>query len=68
MFTDLSRFAEAMVPNELQRARKFEGGLRDDIKGRVNTFRLATFLEVLDVALIAEKGLVGSTPSHQVKR
>ncbi|KAF7141664.1 hypothetical protein RHSIM_Rhsim06G0042800 [Rhododendron simsii] len=53
-FTRLSRFATYVVDTEDKKARKFEGGLKDDFKTKVKLLKLPTYAEVLDRALILE--------------
>ncbi|XP_058207681.1 uncharacterized protein LOC131320822 [Rhododendron vialii] len=53
-FTRLSRFATYVVDTEDRKARKFEGGLKDDFKTKVKLLKLPTYAEVLDRALILE--------------
>uniref|UniRef100_A0A2N9HUA0 CCHC-type domain-containing protein n=1 Tax=Fagus sylvatica TaxID=28930 RepID=A0A2N9HUA0_FAGSY len=54
-FAELSRFAPHMVDIEVRKARHFERGLREEIQGPVSMFKLETYAEVVDRALIAER-------------
>ncbi|KAG8363734.1 hypothetical protein BUALT_Bualt19G0053100 [Buddleja alternifolia] len=54
-FTELSRFASQVISSENLKARKFERGLRYELRKQVTILRLLTFTEVLDRAFIAEK-------------
>ncbi|KAG8379341.1 hypothetical protein BUALT_Bualt07G0078300 [Buddleja alternifolia] len=54
-FTELSRFAPQVISSENLKARKFERGLRYELRKQVTILRLPTFTEVLDRAFIAEK-------------
>ena len=44
-----------MVDIEVRKARHFERGLREEIQGPVSLFKLETYAEVVDRALIAER-------------
>ncbi|XP_052186003.1 uncharacterized protein LOC127797265 [Diospyros lotus] len=52
-FDELSRFTPALVDTEQKRARRFEQGLRDDLRQAVITFELGTYHEVLAKAQLA---------------
>lgn len=52
-FSNLLRFAQPMT--EVQKARKFELGLVDDIRESVVNLRLQTLTEVVDCAIAVEK-------------
>ena len=56
-FIELSRYAPHIVSTESRKARRFEAGLRWDIKNQVVILRLPTYQEVLQAALIAEESL-----------
>ena len=56
-FIELSRYAPHIVSTESRKARRFEAGLRWDIKKQVVILRLPTYQEVLQAALIAEESL-----------
>ena len=56
-FIELSRYALHIVSTESRKARRFEAGLRWNIKNKVDILRLPTHQEVLHIALIAEKSL-----------
>ena len=56
-FTSLSQYAKAMIPNDFEKAKKFEKGLWSDILSRVAMLRLKTYHDVLEVALIIEEEL-----------
>ena len=53
-FAELSRFAPHMVDTEARKAMNFERGLREEIQGPVSMFKLETYAEVVDRALIAK--------------
>ncbi|XP_028106611.1 uncharacterized protein LOC114305682 [Camellia sinensis] len=68
-FTELARFAPHMVDTDYKKARKFEGGLRDDILEKVNVLKLETYVDVLDQAIILEANIARqSKPSTDWKR
>ncbi|GFS36588.1 hypothetical protein Acr_00g0046820 [Actinidia rufa] len=56
-FMELSRYAPHIVSTESRKARRFEAGLRWNIKNKVEILRLPTHQEVLHAALIAEESL-----------
>ncbi|GFY95307.1 hypothetical protein Acr_10g0006920 [Actinidia rufa] len=56
-FMELSRYAPHIVSTESRKARRFEAGLRWNIKNKVKILRLPTHQEVLHAALIAEESL-----------
>ncbi|XP_024196313.1 uncharacterized protein LOC112199543 [Rosa chinensis] len=53
-FAELSRYAPELVSTEAKKARKFECGLRPNIRSKVSVLRLPTNAKVLERALIAE--------------
>ncbi|XP_028071222.1 uncharacterized protein LOC114273622 [Camellia sinensis] len=53
-FAELAQFAPHMVDTDYKKARKFEGGLRGAILDRVNMLKLPTYVDVLEMAVIAE--------------
>ena len=56
-FMELSQYAPHIVSTESRKARRFEAGLRWNIKNKVEILRLPTHQEVLHAALIAEEFL-----------
>ncbi|XP_028100720.1 uncharacterized protein LOC114300067 [Camellia sinensis] len=71
LFTELARFAPHMVDTDYKKARKFESGLRNDIRERVNVLKLPTYVDVLDRALMSETNMAsrGKPPANwKVKR
>ncbi|GFY87122.1 hypothetical protein Acr_05g0007610 [Actinidia rufa] len=56
-FIELSRYAPRIVSTESRKARRFEAGLRWNIKNKVDILRLPTHQEVLHTAFIAEESL-----------
>ena len=67
-FNSLIRFAQRIVQRERYRSLKFDEGLRDNIKSRVDTHQLRTFAQVQDVALIAERDIDKYKKDQQGKR
>ena len=49
---ELMRFAPYMIPDEFAKAKKFEEGLRLEVKEKVELFKLKKYAEVVDRALI----------------
>ncbi|GMH11919.1 hypothetical protein Nepgr_013760 [Nepenthes gracilis] len=56
-FTELSWYAPYFVEDELRKAKKFQQGLRDEIRKHLVTQMFQTYAEILDMALIFEKKL-----------
>ncbi|XP_028083299.1 uncharacterized protein LOC114284562 [Camellia sinensis] len=56
-FTKLARFTPHMVDTDYKKARKFEGGLSNDIQERVNILKLPTYVDVLNRALMSETNM-----------
>ncbi|PSR89084.1 Calreticulin like [Actinidia chinensis var. chinensis] len=54
-FTELARYAPYTLDTEEKKARKFEEGLRGNIKNRLELLQLPTYAEVVDCALLAER-------------
>lgn len=55
-FSRLARFAPAFVQTDSSKARRFESGLRQPLKRRVEAFELNTFRDVVNKAQLLEKG------------
>ncbi|XP_020249056.1 uncharacterized protein LOC109826435 [Asparagus officinalis] len=64
-FTYLSKFAIHLLGNEEDRARRFEEGLRPDIRKAVSAFELPTYGEVLKKALLIEKNKIDKKPKNE---
>ena len=56
-FMKLSRYAPYIVSTESRKTRRFEAGLRWNIKNKVEILRLPTHQEVLHATLIVEESL-----------
>ncbi|XP_075665632.1 uncharacterized protein LOC142635336 [Castanea sativa] len=54
-FAELSRFGPHVVDTEARKPRHFERGLREEIQGLISRFKLETYAEVVDRALIAKR-------------
>ncbi|KAF7143569.1 hypothetical protein RHSIM_Rhsim05G0059200 [Rhododendron simsii] len=54
-FTNLVEYAPHMVATENQKARKFEDGLKPEIRKVVRPMRLPTYADVVDHALLVEQ-------------
>ena len=55
-FSRLARFAPEYVQTDSSKARRFENGLRQPLKRRVEAFELNTFRDVVNKAQLLEKG------------
>jgi hypothetical protein len=55
-FSRLARFAPEFVQSDGSKARRFENGLRQPLKRRVEAFELNTFRDVVSKAQLLEKG------------
>ncbi|XP_038972524.1 uncharacterized protein LOC120104805 [Phoenix dactylifera] len=56
-FEEMSRYALTLISEDSDRARKFENGLRGRIQQQVAAFELSTYKDVVNKALVIEKGL-----------
>ena len=65
-FTNLTQFTEAMIPNEFEKAKKFEGGFRPEIQSKVAILRLEKYNDVLDATLIIEDELLLRRCRHPI--
>ncbi|XP_011626943.1 uncharacterized protein LOC105421389 [Amborella trichopoda] len=54
-FAESSRYASHIVNTEVRKARKFERGLRPDIRGRVLSANLKAYTQLVDLAKRMEK-------------
>ena len=54
-FEELSYFAPGLVTTEIERARRFEQGLRPNIRVGVRTHHLSTYREVVNLTKIMEQ-------------
>ncbi|XP_016648315.1 PREDICTED: uncharacterized protein LOC103327202 [Prunus mume] len=59
-FEELMRFAPYIIPDESAKAKKFEEGLRLEVKEKVELFKLKKYTEVVDRALMAEQRIPSS--------
>ncbi|XP_057975251.1 uncharacterized protein LOC131162661 [Malania oleifera] len=67
-FMELSRFAPFMVPDEFQKARWFERGLKPRIHKQVAVLKVQSFLELEDGATVAELSLQRSAEMAEQKK
>jgi hypothetical protein len=56
-FTQLSRFAPYVIPDEEKKAKKFERGLNQRIRNWVLCLEVKNFVELVNKASLAEEGL-----------
>ncbi|KAI8563814.1 hypothetical protein RHMOL_Rhmol03G0138300 [Rhododendron molle] len=54
-FTNLAEYASHIVADENKKARKFEDGLKYEIRKVVRPMRLPTYADVVDRALLVEQ-------------
>ncbi|XP_021801634.1 uncharacterized protein LOC110745800, partial [Prunus avium] len=57
-FEELMHFAPYIIPDESAKAKKFEEGLRLEVKEKVKLFKLKKYAEVVDRALMAEQRIL----------
>ncbi|XP_074350874.1 uncharacterized protein LOC141690121 [Apium graveolens] len=57
-FARLAKYAPSLVADEVSRARRFEEGLRSEIRRHVSAFELSSYKMVLNKALEVERGLM----------
>ncbi|XP_038982191.1 uncharacterized protein LOC120110677 [Phoenix dactylifera] len=56
-FEEMSQYAPTLISEDSDRARKFENGLRRRIQQQVAAFELSSYKDVVNKALVIEKGL-----------
>ncbi|KAF5446946.1 hypothetical protein F2P56_032539 [Juglans regia] len=56
-FTELSRFAAYLIPDEEKKARKFEQGLNENIYERIVGFQIQNFSELVNKATVFERSI-----------
>ncbi|XP_075665512.1 uncharacterized protein LOC142635199 [Castanea sativa] len=54
-FTELSQFASHIVADDVRKAKKFQRGLRPNIRTRMAALRLKLYFEVVETAKVVEK-------------
>ena len=54
-FTKLSRCASHLIAIEVDKAMKFQDGLKPTLKNKISILKLGVYSEVVDKALIAER-------------
>ncbi|KAF5454745.1 hypothetical protein F2P56_024390, partial [Juglans regia] len=67
-FTELSRFATYLIPDEEKKARKFEQGLNEKLYVRVVGFQIRNFSELVNKATIFERTLQRSVALHEQRK
>ncbi|XP_041026968.1 uncharacterized protein LOC121267172 [Juglans microcarpa x Juglans regia] len=67
-FTELSRFATYLIPDEEKKARKFEQGLNEKLYVRVVGFQIRNFSELVDKATVFERTLQRSVAMHEQRK
>ena len=67
-FTNLAVYAPYLVANDEMKARKFEEGLKHEIRKIVRPFQLPTYAEVLDRAILVEQDVEESRRFNERKR
>ena len=58
-FEELSRFAPHLIPDDVTKAKRFEDGLRPELKDKISILKLTHYVDVVERALIAEKSAPG---------
>ncbi|CAL8089945.1 unnamed protein product [Prunus armeniaca] len=66
-FEELMRFSPYMIPDESAITKKFEEGLRLEVKEKVELFKLKNYAEVVDRALMAEQRIPSSKRVFETK-
>ncbi|CAL9019225.1 unnamed protein product [Prunus brigantina] len=59
-FEELMHFDPYIIPDEFAKVKKFEEGLRLEVKEKVELFKLKKYAEVVDRALMAEQMILSS--------
>ncbi|XP_040996102.1 uncharacterized protein LOC121242280 [Juglans microcarpa x Juglans regia] len=67
-FTELSRFATYLIPDEEKKVRKFEQGLNEKLYERVVGFQIQNFSEMVNKATVFERTLQRSTAIHEQRK
>ncbi|KAF5468684.1 hypothetical protein F2P56_012821 [Juglans regia] len=67
-FTELSRFATYLIPDEEKKARKFEQGLNEKLYVRVVGFQIRNFSELVNKATVFERTLQRSAALHEQRK
>lgn len=67
-FLDLSRFATSVVGDERERCRRFEDGLRFEIRTTVTASRYTEFGEVVEATRRVEHSIVEGRRFHALKQ
>jgi hypothetical protein len=67
-FMELARFAVNLIPDEESKAERFENGLNPRIKERVICLEIKDFARLVEVALLAERGIRESAAAYDLKK
>ncbi|XP_040999715.1 uncharacterized protein LOC121245871 [Juglans microcarpa x Juglans regia] len=67
-FTELSRFATYLIPDEEKKARKFEQGLNEKLYERVGGFQIRNFSEMVNKATFFERTLQRRAALHEQRK
>ncbi|XP_070660658.1 uncharacterized protein [Malus domestica] len=54
-FEELSRFAPYIIPDDAKRAKRFEDGLRIELRDKLSVFKIRCYAELVDRAYIAAR-------------
>ena len=54
-FTELSRFSPHLIATEVDKATKFQDGLKPYLKNKISILKMGVYSEVVDRALIVER-------------
>ncbi|KAF5464596.1 hypothetical protein F2P56_014665, partial [Juglans regia] len=67
-FTELSRFATYLIPDEEKKAHKFEQGLNEKLYERVVGFQIRNFSEMVNKATVFERTLQRIAALHEQRK
>lgn len=59
-FAELARFAPHMIQDEIMKVRKFEIGLKPNIRGKLVALRLQSYSEIVETACLVEQEMLDS--------
>jgi hypothetical protein len=67
-FMELARLATNLIPDEESKAECFENGLNPCIKERVICLEIKDYARLVEVALLAKKGIQDSATAYDLKK
>lgn len=67
-YTTLANYASHLIPDDNAKARRFEEGLRPDLRKAIKLLKLQTYAEVLDRALMLEKEEENNNRIRELKK